>query len=284
MEKATKITRKSIFIFLKYFHYFTTTPVLLLLPFSASILISKALPTSSKIGLFLINGFSRSLIFNSILITPLALSSFLIAKASIIQALNHHHQHHHDQSLPPFSSCLSLYKPLLQTHLCNMVLSISTHIFANFLIITASGFSHGLIQFVARTVLYAFVSNNVVFCNLALVVAGMENCTGYGAIYKAWLLRRGANLMALLLLAIPTQLGLASIEALFWYRLVRAYSQLAGRPSFGMALEGLLIACLYSTVIVLDTIACWCFSKAADQDVHTNTKFSYAYLKILVFQ
>ncbi|KAF3444806.1 hypothetical protein FNV43_RR14499 [Rhamnella rubrinervis] len=259
--------RKSIFVFLKYFHYFSTIPVLLLLPFSASILITKSFPTSSKFGLFLTNSFS-----DSILITPLALSLFLIAKAYVIQALNHHH-HHHGPSLPPFSSCLPLYKPLLQTHLCNMVLiRITTSmVFAIFVLITASGFLHGLLQLVTRIVLYAFVTNIVVLCNLGLVVAGVENCTGYRAIYKAYLVRRsGRNSAALFLLAIPTQLGLASIETLFWYRLVRAYDQLGGRLSSGLALEGLLIAYLYSIVIVLDTIACWCFSKAALQIVHTK--------------
>lgn len=270
--------RKSIFIFLKYFHYFSTIPVLLLLPFSASILISKSFPTSSKFCLFLTNSFSHSF-FDSILITPFALSTFLIAKAYIIQALNHHY-HHHGPSLPPFSPCLSLYKPLLQTHLCNMVLSIAASmVIAIFVLITASGFLHGLLQLVTRIVLYAFVTNIIVLCNLALVVAGMENCSGYRAIYRAYLLRRsGTNSMALFLLAIPTQLGLASIKALFWYRLVRAYDQLGGRSNFGMALEGLLIAYLYSIVIVLDTIACWCFSRAANQIAHAKC------LQILVFR
>lgn len=279
-KKLTKIMRKSIFIFLKEFHYFSTTPVLLLLPFSASVLIisqalfysnSSPFPNSHAAGfhafskivlLFLNNNFSQTF-FSSILVIPFSLSSFLIAKASIIQAL----KTHHEPSLPqPFSSCFSLYKPLLLTHLCSIVFSITANMVSIFILFIASRFLHGMLQLLTRTVLYAFVTHTVVLCKLALVVSGIENCSSYRAIHRAFLLTRGTNSMALFL-ALPTHLGLASIEALFYYRVVKDYDHLGGRPSFGMALEGLLIFYLYCIVIVIDTIACWVLLKSCRSNI-----------------
>lgn len=98
--------------------------------------------------------------------------------------------------------------------------------------------------------------------NLALVVAMMETCKGHVAIYKACLLRKGKNSMALLLF-LPTNLGLVSIEALFRFRVIRIY-QFLGEITASMALEGLLIAYLYSLLIVLDTIICCLFYKSCE--------------------
>lgn len=172
MERIVKIMRKSIFIFLKHFQYFTTTPVLLMLPFSASVLLSRPLfssykipisllhdqsfsASSSKFNLFLNQNFSQSF-FSSILIIPLTLSSLLMAKASIIQALNHHKP---SPSPPPLSTCLTLYKPLLKTHLYNLVLIISVNTAALFLHFLTSfssfptfGFFRTIFQTVGRLV------------------------------------------------------------------------------------------------------------------------------------
>ncbi|KAH7532682.1 hypothetical protein FEM48_Zijuj04G0048000 [Ziziphus jujuba var. spinosa] len=310
-EKMTKIMRKSIFIFLKYFHYFSTTPVLLLLPFSALVLISSqalsysnsspfpnthaaGFPAFSKFVLLFLNKSFYQTFFSSILIIPFSLSSFLIAKASIIQVL----KTHHEPSLPTFSSCFSIYKPLLLTHLCNMLFSITANIVAIFILFIASGFLHGILQLLTRTVLYAFLTQTIVLCNLALVVSGMENCTSYRAIYNASILRRGTNSMALFL-ALPTHLALASIEALFCYRVIKDYDHRGGRPSFGMALESMLISYLYSIVIVIDTIASWVLLKGCTSNSFTdetnglcdriklakeeNSCHSSANLRILIF-
>lgn len=307
----TKIMRKSIFIFLKYFHYFSTTTVLLLLPFSALVLIScqalsysnsspfpnthaAGFPAFSKFVLLFLNKSFYQTFFSSILIIPFSLSSFLIAKASIIQVL----KTHHEPSLPTFSSCFSIYKPLLLTHLCNMLFSITANIVAIFILFIASGFLHGILQLLTRTVLYAFLTQTIVLCNLALVVSGMENCTSYRAIYNASILRRGTNSMALFL-ALPTHLALASIEALFCYRVIKDYDDRGGRPSFGMALESMLISYLYSIVIVIDTIASWVLLKGCTSNSFTdetnglcdriklakeeNSCHSSANLRILIF-
>ncbi|OMP00978.1 hypothetical protein COLO4_12233 [Corchorus olitorius] len=105
----------------------------------------------------------------------------------------------------------------------------------------------------------------VVISNLALVVAGMGTCKGYLAIYKACLLRKGKNSMALLLF-LPINLGLVSIEALFQFRVIRVYQILGGQINSSVALEGLLIAYLYSLLIVLDTIIYCLFYKNCELD------------------
>lgn len=137
MDCTGKIIRTSIHIFLKYFQYFTTIPVLLLLPFSISVLLSQTFfryhsPLSESThgqfdSTFDLAGFSflsqikTQAVFPFVFSLPFALSSFIIAKASIIQALNLH-----KPSLQaPFFSFISVYKPLLLTHLCSLVMIIA---------------------------------------------------------------------------------------------------------------------------------------------------------------
>ncbi|TXG57602.1 hypothetical protein EZV62_015431 [Acer yangbiense] len=87
-------------------------------------------------------------------------------------------------------------------------------------------------------------NNMLVISNLALVVAGMEDCKWFEAIYKACLLRKGNHSMALLV-AFPTNLGFAAIDGLFRFQVLQVYHSL-GRLSATLALEGVLIAYLYS--------------------------------------
>ncbi|KAL0013972.1 hypothetical protein SO802_001041 [Lithocarpus litseifolius] len=295
MERTGKIIRLSIFTFLKDFQYFTTTPVLLMLPFSVSVLLSQTVyPTSPPSliihahfkSLFHAAGFSSpslldSLInpnlsqtmFNYIISLPFILTSLVISKASIIQALNDH-----QTSLPPpFPSFILLYKPLLITHLWNLIINITINM-AAFNAIKAFGLSNDpIFSLVTRIVLYTILTNIVVVCNLALVVTGMGKCTGYMAIHKAFLLRRGTNSMALLL-ALPLSFGLAAIEALYRFRIVRAY-QLYGRPSVSMTLEGLFIACLYSLLITLDTIACCLLFKSCRSNFSMDEADEYNHIE-----
>ncbi|KAK7852273.1 hypothetical protein CFP56_039351 [Quercus suber] len=212
--------------------------------------------------------------FNYILSLPFILTSLVISKASIIQALNDR-----QTSLPPpFPSFILLYKPLLITHLWNLIINITINM-AAFNAIKAFGFlsNDPIFSLVARIVLYTILTNIVVVCNLALVVTGMGKCTGYLAIHKAFLLRRGTNSMALLL-ALPLSFGLAAIEALFRFRIVRAY-QLYGRSTVSMALEGLFIACLYSLLIILDTIACCLLFKSCRSDLSMDEADEYNHIE-----
>ncbi|XWS40918.1 hypothetical protein CRYUN_Cryun17cG0037400 [Craigia yunnanensis] len=209
MDCTEKIIRTSIHTFLRYFHYFTTIPVLLLLPFSASVLLSQTLfkyysPLSETIhaqfdSIFDLAGFSFSsqiksqTVFPFVFSLPFALSSFIIAKASIIQALNHH-----KPSLQaPFFSFISVYKPLLLTHLCSlvMIISINSATFS-LLFVSLNSLQSFWVPYInlilpaVGAVFYSFFANTVVVSNLALVVAGMETCKGHVAIYKACLLRK----------------------------------------------------------------------------------------------
>ncbi|GLU01872.1 hypothetical protein SLE2022_191540 [Rubroshorea leprosula] len=262
MDCAGKIIRTSIYTFLKHFQFFSTIPILLLLPFSASFLLSQSL--------FHVSGFPLSLQFQSLspfafaFPLPFAVSCFLIAKISVIQALNHQNS----SFPPPFSSFILLYKPLLLTHLCSLILIIA---------ITSAGFS--LLFFpmnsletafwpavflpeAGAVVLYCFLVNASFVSNLALVIAGMDGCAGHAAIHKAFLLRKGKGLIALMLF-LPTSLGLAAIQALFRYRVIRVY-RFSGGISASMAFEGLFIASLFSFLIVLDTIVCCFFYKSCE--------------------
>ncbi|XP_059639797.1 uncharacterized protein LOC132282204 [Cornus florida] len=303
MEKPVKIMRRSIYTFLQYYQYFTTRPVLLIIPFSASVLLSQAVFASSPPPLLIIHGCYNSLfhtlrfsspsqfvsllnlnlsqtIFTSVFILPFALTSLVIAKSFIIQALIHH-----KSSLPlPSSSFRPVYKPLLLTQLCNLVLIIIVNViafsvlFLVFQSLDAFGFSTNnlLVLVSAKTVFYSFIANAGVICNLALVVAGVENCIGCMAIWKACLLSWKRKSMTLSM-NLPVNLSILAIEGLFKYRVVRAY-RLSGRLGPSMALEGMLISYLYSLLIVLDTIASCLFFKSCNTNYQTdNTEGIYYY-------
>ncbi|KAG4930049.1 hypothetical protein AAZX31_17G099900 [Glycine max] len=290
MEVSCKILRRSTHSFLQNYHYFTSTAAFLAFPFSASILLSQALvPSPSSLlpqiysrlrTLFDAAGFPSSQLFtilnlkvsqtitSSILTLPFTLTFLLIAKASIIQALNHH-----KPTFPPsFKSILSLYKPLLHTYFCNCFLILSANasafglMFSAFSFIERLGYSSspsGLILFMSVTgaILFSVIlANAIVICNMALALSGMEGHGGYLAILKACLLLRGRTSMALFL-ALPVNVALAAIEALFQFRVVRPY-HVAGITRPCVALEGIFIAYLYSIFIILDTVVSCMFYKS----------------------
>ncbi|KAH1248632.1 hypothetical protein AAZX31_05G023900 [Glycine max] len=289
MEVSCKILRRSTHTFLQNYHHFTSTAAFLAFPFSASILLSQALvPSPSSLlpqiysrlrTLFDAAGFPSSHLFtilnlkvsqtitSSILALPFTLTFLLIAKASIIQALNHH-----KPTFPPsFKSILSLYKPLLHTYFCNCFLILSANatafglMFLAFSFIERLGYSSptGLTLFISVTgaILFSVIlANALVICSMALALSGMEGHGGYLAILKACLLLRGRTSMALFL-ALPVNVALAAIEALFQFRVVRPY-HIAGIARPCVALEGIFIAYLYSIFIILDTIVSCIFYKS----------------------
>ncbi|RDX80133.1 hypothetical protein CR513_39343, partial [Mucuna pruriens] len=290
MEVSCKILRRSTHSFLQNYHYFTSTAAFLVFPFSASILLSQALvPSPSSLlpqiysrlrTLFDAAGFPSSsqlftilnlkvsqTITSSIFTLPFTLTFLLIAKAYIIQALNNH-----KPTLPPsFNSIASLYKPLLHTYICNCFLILSANatafglMFLAFSFIERFGYSStsSLILFmsVAGVVLFSVIlANALVICNMALALSGMERHGGYLAILKACVLLRGRTSMALFL-ALPVNVALAAIEALFQFRVVRPY-HIAGIARPCVALEGIFIAYLYSIFIILDTVVSCIFYKS----------------------
>lgn len=68
-------------------------------------------------------------------------------------------------------------------------------------------------------------------------------------------------------LAVPMNMALAAIEALFQYRIVGAYDRAAAAPpSWSLVLEALLVAYLYSMVVVLDTVVGYVLLKKCRED------------------
>ncbi|XVE56884.1 hypothetical protein DITRI_Ditri04bG0046200 [Diplodiscus trichospermus] len=303
MEKASKILRRSIYTFLQNYQYLTATAALLAFPYSASILLSQLFVPSSPLlptihnrlmVLFQAAGFPSSMEFftvlslkisqtisSSVFALPFTLSFLLIAKSSIIQLLNQH-----KPNFPPsFSSVVSLYKPFLATHICNFLLLLSANATAFSLLFFAFNFLDGLefsspswLVFLSASgaVLYSIIlANALIICNLALVSSGMERSGGYLAILKACVLIRGRTSTALAL-AVPVNLALAAIEALFHYRVVIAYHN-GDITSFPMALEGILIAYLYSIFIVLDTVVSCMFFKSCKTACLIEQECIYSY-------
>ncbi|XP_057952363.1 uncharacterized protein LOC131146648 [Malania oleifera] len=304
MEKPGKIMRRSIHTFLQHYQYFTSTPALLVFPFSASVLLSQALvPSTSSLlptihrhllSLFDAAGFPPNSEFfsllnlklsqtisSSIFTLPFTLSFHLLAKATIIQAL-----HYHKPTCPSsFSSLISTYNSLLLTLICNSFLILSANatafsiLFLAFNCLEEFGTSSPKSIFflsASGAVLYSIIlANALLVCNLALVSSGMDKCGGYLAILKACVMIRGRASTALSL-ALPTNLALAAAEALFQYRVVRPY-HFAKMPISSAALEGVFIAYLYSILIVLDTVVACIFFKSCKMGSGVDQEGRYSY-------
>jgi hypothetical protein len=284
MEVSYKILRRSIHSFLQNYLYFTTTISFLAFPFSASILLSQALvPFSSSLfpqiynhlkNLFDAAGFPSSsqlftilnlkvsqTITSSIFTLPFTLTFFLITKAFIIQALNKN-----KENLQPSSYN---YKPILHTYIYNTFFILSANASTFCFLFLAFSFSEGLgnsspsftlfLSAAAAVFFSVILANALVICNMALTLSGMEGHGGYMAILKACVVLRGRTSVALLL-ALPVNVGLAAIEALFQFRIVRGY-YIGGKSWFFLALEGIFIAYLYSIFIIIDTIVSFMFYK-----------------------
>ncbi|XP_030466475.2 uncharacterized protein LOC115685537 [Syzygium oleosum] len=249
MEGAARIIRRSVHSFLKNIDSFNA-PVLLLLPYSASLLLSRSLfPATNTTSLSL-----RQSLLRTIFSFVLALTFLAMAKSRVIQAL----ANRHGSSL---SSSFPLYRRLVKLQLLHTSLALAADAMAS---VPHGFFSSGrgnLLALTTRTVSYAIAANLSAVCDVALAVAGIENCSATEAIRKACSLRRRES--AALLIALPHYLCLAAVEALFRFRYRSVMEGRSGeRPYLAMASEGVVIAWLYSVVVVLDTIACGLYVKS----------------------
>ena len=99
------------------------------------------------------------------------------------------------------------------------------------------------------------VANALIVSNLGLVIAGMERFGngggGYLATLRAFVLIRG-RASTTLSLALPMNLTMATIEALFQYRIMRSLSYYSsGSSGIGMVMvEAILIFYLYSILVL----------------------------------
>ncbi|KAK4395932.1 hypothetical protein Sango_1747500 [Sesamum angolense] len=145
MGKASRIMRKSVFTFLQNFQFFTSAPSLLAVPFAVSALLSQPLVSSSSLfplvhgrlrSVFLAAGFPPSselfvilnlklsqTVLSFLVVFPFTLSFLLLAKASVIRALEH-------QKTPQrraFYSWIMIFNPLFITQLCNSLFILSVN-------------------------------------------------------------------------------------------------------------------------------------------------------------
>ncbi|XP_075475841.1 uncharacterized protein LOC142513524 [Primulina tabacum] len=280
MGRTSEIMRRSIFTFLKDFQYFTSFPSLIVFPYAVSILISQSLVSLSHLlplvhgrmrSIFLAAGFPLSselfavlnlklseTIFTFLLVLPFSLSFLLLAKASVIRALNYRRF----EKAYPSSSWISVFNTLCVTQLWNLLVMLSANatsfciLLISFNISNVLGLSsRGSLFLLSATgaIIYSIIlANSYITCNLALVLSGMEKQGGFASIVKACFLIRGRPVTALSL-AVSLNLALAAIEALFQYRVTKAYHNfMALTPS--IVLEGMLVAYLYSILLVLDAI------------------------------
>ncbi|KAJ6814936.1 uncharacterized protein M6B38_136530 [Iris pallida] len=303
MGEATKVLRSSIHAFLHSYHSYTSVAALLVLPVSALILLSQAVVASSPQALRLISSRLRSLflaasfpaasppfsllnlmlsqtIFSSLFALPFTLTLLVLAKASVIQTAIEFPRRR--PSPPPFSSLLRLYSPLLLTHLFTsfVLLSANAAIFSLlFLLFCAAeltGLSSSPSSLLALSsagaVLYSIaVANAMVTCNLAIVVSAAEDCGGGGflPVLKACFLIRGRVATALSL-ALPFNLAMAAVEALFQYRVARPYRLSSGPIKLSVVSEGFTIAYIHSILIVLEIIAGCLFYKSCQSGSREN--------------
>ncbi|XP_010443954.1 PREDICTED: uncharacterized protein LOC104726721 [Camelina sativa] len=297
MEDPSKLMRRSIHTFLKNYHRVTTAAAVAL-PFSAGLLLSQPFFSSSSSilharlnTLFRGAGFSSSLDFfnilslklsqtfsSSLFTLPFSLTFFLFSKAYVIKLLSNNHSAD-DSSV--------YYFRLLKTYICSFFFLISANasafalFFLAFNTLEAFGFSsRNFYTFlsVSSAIIYSIIiANAFVISNLALVSSPSSSSGGYTNILKACLLIRKRTSPALAL-ALPTNLGLAGIEALFQYRVVKSYYN-GDRDITSIALEGTFIAYLYALFLVLDTIVNFffyqsCVKNEEDQKIGREDEYS----------
>ncbi|XP_072951683.1 uncharacterized protein [Typha angustifolia] len=296
MAVATSIIRCSMRSFFQSYHSFTSIAALLVFPVSASVLLSQALTPSSSVlhtissslGLLfraanfpasdffsLVNVKLSETIFTSICTLPFTLTFLLLAKASIIHIFR---ECRHSRVAPPrLSEFLPLYRPLLLTHLFNNFLILSTNAVIFSLLFLAfnavdtlhlsSSNSLAAVCTVGALFYCVVIADTMVVCNMAVVVSAMEDCSGYRAVLKASVLMKGQFATALAL-ALPTNLGMAAVEALFRFRVTNPY-RLSGKIDPSAIWEVFSIVYIYSLFIVLEVIVSCIFYKACQAQCYS---------------
>ncbi|KAL1541648.1 hypothetical protein AAHA92_25845 [Salvia divinorum] len=291
----SRIMRKSIFTFLQNFHHLSAAPALLLLPFAASTLLSPPLVASSR--LFpLLHGRLRSLflaagippqselfailnlklaqtILSFAFSLPFSLSFLLLAKAAVVKRL------HRNNNNKPYSllSLIATLNRLVTTQICSSLLILSTN--ATCFCLLAAAFNCSdvlslssprfrLLLSATGAICYSIaLANAYIVCGLALIIAAADDSAGGGGlspILEACVVIRGRT-SAALSLAVPMNVALAAVEALFQYRVFNAYSHEAAVTA-PMVMEAALVAYIYAVVLILDTIVGYVFLKSCREE------------------
>lgn len=291
MGESTKIIRSSINTFFYGYHTFMSVTILLVLPFSASILLSQALVSSSPSSLHFIslrfcslfqassfpvnsqpftifNNMLSQTLFSLIFTLPFTLTFLTLAKASIADITREYPSCKRTQL--SFSS-LAFFFPILTTHIFNLclILSINATIFACVFLVfnslTFIGFSTNSMYYVSIILYSIAIANSIVICNMAIIVSAMEKCDGYvSVLIKAWNLIRGKFAVAIQI-ALPCNLGMIAAEALFQYRVMRVYNA-SKSLNFTMFSEAFTIAYIHSVMVAIEIITGCLFYKCCKSE------------------
>ncbi|KAG6401776.1 hypothetical protein SASPL_138641 [Salvia splendens] len=287
--------RKSIFTFLQNFHHLSTGPALLLLPFAASTLLSPPLVASSRLfpllhgrlhSLFLAAGIPpQSELFDILNLKlaqtllsfsfslPFSLSFLLLAKAAVVKLL-----HHNNNKQYSFFSLISTFYRLVATQICNSLLILATNATCFCLLAAAFNFSDALslssprfrlLLSATAAICYSIaLANAYIVSGLALIIAAADD-SGAGAggispILEACVVIRGRTSTALSL-AVPMNMALAAVEALFQYRVFSPFSR-EMKVTPAMVTEAALVAYIYAVVLIIDTIVGYVFLKSCREE------------------
>ncbi|XP_078178678.1 uncharacterized protein LOC144572872 [Carex rostrata] len=290
MGMTRDVMRSSINAFFKGYQAFTTIAAIFIFPASLSVLLSESLTSSSasviaalstrihylfkaagfpEIDFFaLLNLKLSQTIFSFSVSLPLTLTFLLLAKSCVIQIFRDSPRYG-KHVVPHFSKFLPIYPSLLSTHIFNTFLFLSSNVTAFSLLFLVfngadlfglkSNISVLLLSAFGAIVYSVFVATTTVICNLAIIISGMENCNGYISILKACILTRG-RIATALALALPTSLGMAIMEALFQFRIMRQY-RVSGNFSPAVMWEAFSITYIHSILMVIEIIASCMFYK-----------------------
>lgn len=283
---AFRIVRSSINVFFDDYRHFTSIATLLVFPASAaSLIVSQVLVPSSEplvraisfrlSALFRAARFPSSsllfailnvklsqTIFSFVSTLPFTVTFLIAGKASVIRVVFGGRSRSRRR---PVSVSLSLCLSVLLTYLFNsfLMLSVNAAVFAFLFVVfnaaellglsvDAGGPSLLLIS-AAGAVLYSVViANATVVCSLALVISAVTNRGGDVPVLEACRLVR-LRASTALAVALPANVGLAALEALFQHRVVRRYD-VAGELSSALLWEAVSVAYLYALLLVLEVI------------------------------
>lgn len=305
-EKSTTIIIKSsLNTFFYSYHSFSSIASLLLLPVSASILFSQALTSSpsspfllltissriqslfhaagfpssssssSPIFYFLNTKFSETA-FSFIFAFPSSITFLVLAKSSVVLTIFEFPRHKF--SPPPLSSLLRIFRPVSTTYFATCLLFISINAatfaflflafsFVDVLHLSSNTSAFGLSVF-GSFIYSVILAISVVICNLAIIVSAVENSSGFQSILKSCMIIR-KRISTSLILALFANLLMASVEALFQYRVVRPY-YLNRKLNLALVGEGFSIIFMHSIVIVLDVILSCLFYKSYKSGTSSN--------------
>ncbi|CAL9184764.1 unnamed protein product [Musa hybrid cultivar] len=106
----------------------------------------------------------------------------------------------------------------------------------------------------------------------SIVISVTDGSGGHLSILKALVLVKGRTATAMTL-TLPASLGMAGIEALFQYRVIRPY-RVGGTLHVSVIWEAFSIICMHSLLVVLDTIITCTFLESCQSGIRSSWRKS----------